>query len=57
MQSLRRELERASKVAEQCYETQPTAKDRESVLAVVEQLHHEYRKMTREFERVCRNHY
>jgi len=33
MQSLERELERASKVAEQCYETQPTAEDRASVLA------------------------
>jgi predicted DNA-binding transcriptional regulator AlpA len=55
MQSLEGELEKAYKVAEQCYETQPTAEDRESVLAVVERLHHEYWKMTREFERVCRN--
>ena len=55
MQSLQQELEKASKVEEQCYETRPSAEDRESVLAVVERLHHEYRKMTREFQRVCRN--
>ena len=55
MQSRERELEKASNVAEQGYETQPTAEDRKSVLAVIERLHHEYWKMTREFERVCRN--
>jgi len=31
------------------------ANTRESVLAVVERLHQEYRKMTGEFKRVCRN--
>jgi predicted DNA-binding transcriptional regulator AlpA len=55
MQSQEGELEKASKVAEQCYETQPTSEDRESVLALVERLHHEHGKMTCEFERVCRN--
>jgi predicted DNA-binding transcriptional regulator AlpA len=55
MQSQEGELEKTSKVAEQCYETQPTSEDRESVLALVERLHHEHWKMTREFERVCRN--
>ncbi len=31
------------------------ANTHESVLAVVERLHHEYRKMTGEFKRVCQN--
>ena len=42
---------------ENCYgrANRSVANTRESVLAVVERLHHEYPKMTREFERVCRN--